>query len=362
MFKIDFASQSQNSIFEIATEKLKGNLEDWERNIWQFVYTFLSPSTEKIQVSTSGSTGKPRLIEHSKQAMINSANMTCQALELRPGYNALLSLPVNKIGGMMMVIRSLLNQMDLYCIKPSTTPLSDLPEGVKIDFAAFTPMQFHQIVDVYNIYKRADAIAKVILGGEEVRGTLRHQLSYLNNEVYSTFGMTETISHIALKKLSGKTPDAHYKTLPGIKISSDERNCLYIDAPALGVNNLHTNDVVNIIWPSQFDWLGRIDNVINTGGLKVYPEEMEQKLAPDIEPAFFISSVEDELSGQKLVLAIEIDTLPQQDIDELTQLLAQFDKPVQPKEVLLIRRFIRTENGKIRRKESLKNEIGKLSL
>ena len=353
MFKIDFASLNSEQLIALASSKLNGSLEDWEKVVWQFIQTWFDPKINSITVNTSGSTGVPKSIEHSKQFMLNSAAMTCMALDLKPGNNALLCLPANKIGGMMMIVRCIYNRMDLYCIKPSATPLSNLSDDVHVDFAAFTPMQFYQVVEQPSILKRAERISQVILGGEDVGHKLLQQTGTMQNEVYVTFGMTETISHIALKRISGNKPDKHFTALPGIKVSTDERSCLIIEAPDLGQPQLHTNDIVSLISNTQFDWLGRVDNVINSGGVKVYAEEIEQKLQPAINSPFFVGAIADELTGQKVVLAIEAENLPQNEIDRLKKLLDQFDKIRRPKEILFIPKFVRTENGKIKRKDSI---------
>lgn len=355
MFTIDFSSLSAEDLIKISNEKLSGDLETWKRNIWRFIADWFNPEIGSIQIQTSGSTGAPKQIVHTKEAMANSALATCKALKLEPAMHCLLCLPADKIGGMMMIVRSIVNNMQLHCIKPSTTPLSTLPDIFKLDFAAFTPMQFHEITRNYGAFRKAETIRKVILGGESVRGGLYVHIKRLTNEIYSTFGMTETISHIALKRLNGESPDAHYKVLPGIDIAVNSSNCMVIMAPQLNQPHLVTNDVVEIFEEGQFDWLGRADNVINSGGVKIYPEEIEQKLNPEIEPAFFIASIPDELLGNKLVLVMEIESLPENDIAELKKLLLTFDKLHRPKEVLFVKRFVRTANGKVKRKESIEN-------
>jgi O-succinylbenzoic acid--CoA ligase len=353
MFKIPLATLSAEQLLQLSKAHLAEEPEAWEKDIWQFVSNIANPNIEFIEVKTSGSTGSPKIIKHHREAIFNSAKMTCEALQLKPGNNALLCLPANKIGGMMMIARSFYNQMDLLCIKPSSTPLSEMPDNVEIDFAAFTPMQFHEITGSYALYRKAQIIPKVILGSQPVGGNM---LSYIRNfktDVYSTFAMTETVSHFALKKLSGDTPDKYYNTLPAIEVSANEAGCLIVRAPSLGQPNLATNDLVNIISPTQFEWIGRIDNVINSGGIKIYPEEIEQRLLPEIEPAFFIASIPDEKTGEKLVLVMEAETISDSDLTELKQLLQTLDKFQRPKQLLLIKPFIRTETGKIKRMETL---------
>ncbi len=353
MFVIPFSSLTGQPLFLYAQQQLVQSSEQWEQQIWQFISNWLNPAITTVTVHTSGSTGAPKAIAHTKQAMLHSAAITCNAIGLTPGMQALLCLPSNKIGGMMMLVRSIYRQLDLVCIKPTTTPLARLPDGVKIDFAALTPMQLHGACKDYNQFKQADAMQTILLGGEAISAEVLSLAKKLNPAVYSTFGMTETVSHIALKKINGATPDAHYKVLGDIAIESTPEQRLIIKAPQLNQPHLLTNDLVAITAPGQFDWLGRIDNVINTGGVKIYPEQIEQQLQPNIQPAFFIGSVPDARTGQKLVLAIEMTELTSSDTAELKQIFAQLDKLHRPKTVLLYNHFIRTPNGKIQRSQTL---------
>ena len=353
MFEIDFYRLSEQHIIQMAGQKLRTNMDDWEKQIWQFILQWFDNSIASIPVFTSGSTGKPKRIEHTRSAMMNSALLTCEALKLEPGNNALLCLPVGKIGGMMMIVRSVVNKMNLVCIKPSSTPLSHMPAQPHIDFAAFTPMQFHEITSNYSVFRKAETITKVILGGEDVRAELLANIRKLNNDVYVTFGMTETISHIALKRLTGKEPDRNFKVLEGIKVSVNAKDCLVIEAPALGQPRLETNDLVRLVAENEFKWLGRTDHVINSGGVKIYPEEIEQQLAEFIEAPFFVTSVPDALSGERLALALEMTILTPLEEDELKAAFNSLEKLHRPKEIFFIPHFSRTENGKIKRKESL---------
>ncbi len=357
MFEIDFFSQSEQAIITLAREKLRQDVEDWEKQIWQFIIDWYNPSITTIQIFTSGSTGTPKQITHSKLAMLNSAAATCTALNLKPGNRALLCLPINKIAGIMMAVRSIHNKMKLVCIKPSTTPFAALPETLNIDFAAFTPMQFYEVIANRTSYNRANKMGKIILGGEDLRLESIHFIRELKSEVYTTFGMTETISHIALKRINGDNPEASFKILPGIHITVDDRSCLVIDAPQLGQPHLVTNDVINLVGNNEFHWLGRADNVINSGGVKIYPEEIERQLLKEVYTPYFIASLPDSKTGERVVLAMETDNLSETEKGRLTSIFGNLEKLNRPKQVLLIPRFITTENGKLKRKESLLNCI-----
>ena len=362
MFEIDFFSQSEQAVINMANEKLRIAGDDWEKQIWQFVSNWYNTSITSIQLSTSGSTGVPKQITHSKSAMLSSAAATCNALNLQAGSTALLCLPINKIGGMMMIVRSILNKMKLVCIKPSTTPFQTLPDTFKIDFAAFTPMQFYEVIANRYSYNKANKMAKIILGGEDLKLESIPFIRQLKCEVYTTFGMTETISHIALKRINGDSPDVNFKVLPGINVSVDDRSCLVIEAPQLGQPHLVTNDVISLVGKNEFQWLGRADNVINSGGVKIYPEEIERQLLKALTTPYFISSLPDSKSGEQVVLALETDKLSEIEKGRLTSILGNLGKLSRPKRAVLIPLFIRTENGKLKRKESLLNAIEVVNL
>jgi len=355
MFKIEFSSINNDKIAQLAAEKLNGTIEDWEAHIWKFISQICDPSIKFISIFTSGSTGAPKEIKHSKQAIFNSAEMTCEALNLKHGNQALLCLPANKIGGMMMIARSFFNKMDLYCIKPTSKPLSEITGDFKIDFAALTPMQFHEVSTGSEIFKKAAGISKIILGGQNIERELEQVIQKMSNEIYLTYAMTETISHIALKKLSGGSNEMYYTTLPGVKISVDDRGCMIIDAPKLECKHLVTNDIIKLVDNNKFEWIGRWDNVINSGGVKIYPEELEQKLTPFLNNVFFITSVPDNKLGQKLIIVIEAEKMSENEIKQLQDSLSHLSKIQQPKETWLAKTFIRTENGKVKRNETLKN-------
>lgn len=358
MFSIDFSRLSVKEIQFLAQQKLTGNIPIWERNIWQFLQKWLDESVDSIDVYTSGSTGPPQKISHLKTSMVHSARMTCRALNLQRGNRALLCLPVERISGMMMLVRSAEAGLYLDCIRPSLHPLKELTEEYTVDFSAFTPLQFSDILDEGGkCFNRAEKIKKVILGGEAIHHDLMEKIKWMKNEVYATFGMTETVSHIALKKMSGSQPDSCYHTLPDIRVSMDSDNRLIIHASKLGHESLFTNDIVKVSSETEFEWLGRTDNVINRGGVKVHPEIIEKQLARYIRYPFFIAEITTRTHESKLALVIETSLISMEEKTWIQNGIEELEKLSRPQIIYTTPLFIRTENGKIKRKESLQSAI-----
>jgi o-succinylbenzoate---CoA ligase len=362
MFLIPFSSLTNEELSLHAAEKLAMDLSDWEQEIWQFINNWMNPSIDYINVFTSGSTGFPKEIKHCKGVVLNSARLTCNALQLKPGDKALLCLPANKISGMMMIVRSIWSKMDLYCIRPSADPLSDIPVKEKIELAAFTPMQLFAIDKDPKKRKRVEKISKIIIGGDEIPAKLVNSIRDMKNMAYATFGMTETISHIALRTLNGQSPDNAFTTLPGITVSTDEGDRLVIEAPELGVRHLVTNDVVNLISSTKFHWLGRKDNLINSGGVKLFPEQIEEHLKTFLKIPFFITGIESPRSGQEVAIAIERKTFTRTEANDLKKQFETLSKLETPKAILTIPEFTRTDTGKIKRSDSLQHVAMKIAL
>lgn len=307
---------------------------EWQNNLSEFLKDWHSNS-DFITAHTSGSTGKPKPIKLPKSAMKMSAQLTGEYFDLQKGNKALLCLPVNFIAGKMMVVRAIELGLKLYCVEPkSQINLKSIP---KLDFVPMTPMQVQHSLD--SILK----IKKLLIGGAALSDDLRELLISKKMDAYESYGMTETITHIALKKIS----EPYFTCLNGVEISKDERDCLVIQTPYFD-KEITTNDLVEIKKDNQFKWLGRIDNVINSGGIKLIPEQLEAKLKPYLNREFIFGSQSDTLLGEKLVLIIEG---PLFDIQLPKDVLQKFEKP---KEIYFLDKFPRTENGKIQRGEILK--------
>lgn len=352
-FKLDKLHFNNYELKQVAYSLIKEG-EPYEEHIGSFLLDWLKPSPY-LEVFTSGSTGKPKKIKLKKEHMINSAKATGKFFELPEKTTALMCLPAQYIAGKMMLIRAMCLGWHLDTIPPSSNPLDRV---FKIyDFSAMTPFQLD------NSIARLHVVKKLIIGGGTVSPRLQKLLVDIDTKIYETYGMTETCSHIAAKKIfprrKKKKSQRPFKTLPDISISQDERECLVIKAPNILDEEIVTNDVVELLTYKKFHWKGRYDNVINSGGIKLYPEEIEKKLNRILDNRFFVSAMPDDALGEKLVLFIEEDfsEIRLQELKERISNLNKLSKYEVPKKIYFIERFEETPNGKIHRENTIKSRM-----
>jgi O-succinylbenzoic acid--CoA ligase len=276
------------------------NIPDWEKHIYKFILDFLDEKDYIIQQS-SGTTGTPKSFHLPKMAMIESAKLTAQVLKLKFADKALLCLPVEYIAGKMMIVRSFVSGLNLIWEEPSSMPL--LSKHGKINFCAMVPLQVYNSFSNYEFFRN---IENLIIGGAELRNELLAMFRDVSNNTYETYGMAETCSHIALRKISGDMPERYFETLPGIKVEIDNRNCLVIHAPYLD-GPVVTNDLIEFVDSKHFIWKGRYDNLINTGGFKVKPEELEADITKILDIECAIVGIPDDKLGQRIIMIVESD-------------------------------------------------------
>jgi O-succinylbenzoic acid--CoA ligase len=299
-------------------------------------------------LQTSGSTGKPKKIAVSRQSMIRSAELTGQALNLKKGNTALICMPLEFVAGKMMLVRTLVLDLKLVAFKPSANPLKQLDKEIQIDLAAMTPMQVMESLKDKESSAKLRNIKKLIIGSAPVSLQLERELQQLPCEFYETYGMTETLTHIALRRINGKNHSEFFQVLPEIKIRTDERGCLVIHAPHLDQPEVITNDLVEIINENQFRWLGRADHVINSGGVKIYPEQVEKKLEKLITRRFIIAGLPDNKFGEKVVLVVESSSTA--GFETTLELVADKTEPFEkPRDIFFLKKFPKTNSGKIKR-------------
>jgi O-succinylbenzoic acid--CoA ligase len=335
-FRLNGFSLTAEDLCRVAYSFIKEG-EPYEKSVGSFILDWFD-GNDYVEMQTSGTTGTPKTIRVNKQAMVNSAMATGKYFDLGPGIKVLHCLPTQYVAGKMMLVRAFVLGWDMDIAEPTATPLARNCNAY--DFAAMVPLQAQQSLDKLN------KIKVIILGGAKVSTALAKQLEKLSVDVYETYGMTETITHIAAKHVG----ESAFEALPNVKLSQDNRGCLVIHADALINEPVVTNDVVDIINDTHFIWLGRLDNVINSGGIKLYPEQIEEKLSAHIDQRFFVKSMPDEALGEKLVLVIEGDRFELSD-DVFTGL----GKYERPKEILFVDKFSETGSGKLQREETLRS-------
>ena len=266
-------------------------------------------TSDVIEVHTSGSTGKPKRLLVEKRRMVNSARITCDFLGLKEGDTALLCMPLDYIAGKMVVVRSLVSHLHLISVMPSSHPLKDVTQP--IDFAAMVPLQVYSSLQEPAERERLMSIRHLIIGGGAIDDSLESQLQQFPNAVWSTYGMTETLSHIALRRISGENSSLWYSPLDGVDVSLSSDSCLEIYAPQVNPEKLHTNDIAELRTlpdgSKEFRILGRKDNVIDSGGIKIQAEEVERLLRPHLSCGFMITKVSDARLGEAVTLLVESD-------------------------------------------------------
>ena len=333
------------------SELKKDGISDWEISLYNFIIEWISDENS-IKVSTSGSTGKPKIIKLEKEKMVRSAIMTGKFLKLKEGDKALLCLSTKFIAGKMMVVRAFVLGLDLIPVEPAGNPLQNIDS--KFDFAAMVPAQVFNVFLEKDGIKKLNKIKNLIIGGGPVHQSLEQKITVLKNKTYLTYGMTETITHIAMRKLNGANKEESFKCLPEIEIGIDNRDCLVIKAPALFTGELKTNDVAEISEKNKFIITGRYDNVINSGGIKIFPEDIERKIESLISDNFFISSLPDTKFGEKIILLIEGKAKNKAEINNIFKTLKKILKPHEvPKKIYFIDEFYYTGNGKLDRRRTI---------
>jgi O-succinylbenzoic acid--CoA ligase len=308
-----------------------------QNNIQNFILEWNNP-LPYIQTQTSGSTGKPKIIHPLKKHLIASAKMTGAFFGFSSSNSILLAMSLDTIAGKMILIRALVYNMEVVVVDIERNPIKSL--NTPIYFASFASFQIKTMLKENP--DKLDWIKNILIGGAPISKTISTKIELRKSNYYESFGMTETLSHIALKDLSNKKE--YFEVLPNISIYHTN-NCLSISAPDLGVNNLTTTDVVEIIDSNHFKWIGRNDFCINSGGVKIHPEILENKIEDFIKAPFFIHKEQNDDFGEIVILVIEKkDDDKNQIFETLKNVLSNYERP---KKIYFSEKFIRTNSGKI---------------
>ncbi len=336
-YLLNHKEYSQVGLITHAENQLKLlELADWERDLFSFVVQWFS-ATEFVSIYTSGSTGTPKEIRIPKISMRRSAKRTLQFFDVKPLENSLLCLPVKYVAGMMMVVRAFVGSLNLITLPAQHLQVSSVKD--KIGFAAMVPLQIERLLDEH---QNLEPISKLILGGTPVSQGLTEKIkTSFKGQVWETYGMTETVTHVAVRKIEDEAQV--FQALPGISFSIDDRECLTITDPFIQDQPALTNDRVELLSETSFRLLGRLDNVINSGGIKIQPEELERLFERYIDGRFCITSMPHETFGQIVVLVAEEGA----DMDRIRQGINTLQSYLRPKKILELDHIPVTRNGKI---------------
>ena len=307
---------------------------EFEQQVFDFCQSWCS-GQKVFLFHSSGSTGDPKPINLSREQMFASAKMTGEWLQLKSGDVAFLSLPPTYIAGAMVLVRALVYDLSVILVEPCQNPLAQLPV-TPIHLASFVPTQWATMADSGMDLKAFFNQAKgILLGGASVPDSLRLDWGF---PVFETYGMTETVSHIAFRTWDQE----EFQILPGVQIAASDTSCLLISSPTTENKWIETRDVVELISPVKFKLVGRLDRVINSGGIKVQPEKIEQAYRSICHWPLFVAGIPDEFWGMKVVLFVETEEMT--DFPSLDHLLVSHEKP---KEIVCLPSFIKTASAKI---------------
>jgi O-succinylbenzoic acid--CoA ligase len=333
-------------------------MSEFERVTFDFCHDWLS-DRKSFTLHTSGSTGTPKAIIVSRNQLASSAKLTIQVLGLQKNQTALVCLDTRYIAGIMMMVRCLEAGLNIVLVEPYSNPFEKIDANTKIDFTALVPLQVETILHSTQ-RTRLEKINSILVGGAALNNRTIHALQSFSCNFYATYGMTETLSHVALQKINGSDAQPYFSALPGITFTQDERGCLVITAPHLSNEPITTNDIVKLLSDSKFTWLGRADNIINTGGVKVIPEKIEATIQSffdewNITNRFFVFGIPDQRLGQSVSLIIEGSNLgavlEERLIVKLNENHSRFEVP---RSIYYVDSFIQTPTSKVNKTETVR--------
>ena len=336
--------------FDALNEKRKRD-EVWKNDLLHVAMELVLLGGKSLSVTTSGTTGPPKRMRIPRRDLVNSARLTGDTFDLQEGDRVLLCLPCAYIAGKMMLVRAMALGLDLHIIDPRGSVLDNLKVPDRFRFTAMVPLQLHRAIqeDRARVEEQFDTI---LLGGGPVSAALEEGLQGLRTAVYQGYGSTETVTHVALRRINGKEASGQYHAIGNVTFSTDDRACLVVHTPHLTTKQHVTNDLVELADPTHFRWLGRIDNVILSGGKKIHPEQLEAKTAGLLDVPHYFTAMPDDRLGEAVMLVLETT----REHDELMPVIMEIvmknlDPHEWPRRVTALREFRRTASGKVIRGE-----------
>ena len=337
--------------------QIQSDFPDFLKEALAFCQAWKIGETKFIQ-QTSGSTGVPKTILLEKFQMEASAKATQGFFKVGKDTKLLCCLNPAYIAGKMMLVRAMVWDAPIQIVAASSDPLGEINLDELPEFVAMVPLQVENSIEKPESLEKLQKIKQVIIGGAPLSQKLKSKIVKHGIAAWQTFGMTETVSHVALARITDQ-PEFIYSTLPGVEIGTDSNDALWIKSPMSGPQNIQTNDQIELLSPNQFIWKGRLDFVINSGGVKIHPEQIENKIEDSIQAIFpdtrfLISSKKDESLGQKVILFLERKEIEADQAENLKKqlelVLSRFERP---KEIICLPKFPETANGKLARKSLL---------
>ncbi|MBC3538165.1 AMP-binding protein [Rufibacter sediminis] len=334
-------------------------IDGYEAKTLEFCKNWLQ-GVQEFPVQTSGSTGIPKFMELPRDRMEASARRTLRLFSLQPEDRVLVCLNTEYIAGMMMLVRGLVGNLHMTIIEPIGNPLASVGPEPQFDFMALVPLQLQTILEQTPEHlTKLNSMKAILLGGAAVSKSLEEAVQALEVPVYQSYGMTETISHIAVRRLNGEEKTDYYTAPPEVTLGQDKRGCLTISADVTGGETLETNDLVELLENNSFRWLGRADNTINSGGVKVQLEKVEAALGEalsgmGISRRYFAAALPDETLGERLIAVLEGSPLTEVEESNLKGKLSEsLSKYETPKQFGYLPRLPETATGKIDRRSGL---------
>ena len=340
-------------------KKGKLDLKDFnrfEREVHKVLKAWHS-NQDSFNLYTSGSTSSPKKVSFSRSKLKKSAKRTIDYFHLKPGDRIFMCLNPKFVAGFMMLIRALEGDLDLVIQTPSLNPLKSLNDDLSFQFASFTPGQADSIME--NAPQKFENIEKILIGGVSINPQLEKKLRSLRSQVFHSYGMTETLTHVAIRAVSGNETSNVFQALNGVTFGIEDRSCLIIHDKVLNIRNLVTNDIVELLNEKSFIWQGRVDNVVNSGGIKIHLEQLEAEidqilLEMGMKLNFCLIPQEDQKLTNRIVLLLEN---RDQEIDKeflLKTLKSKLPAHHDPKKILQIPKIALTTSGKVDRMENIR--------
>lgn len=337
---------SERTLIEVLEELSLKAIPTWFLPAFNFLKEY--QNSKVLFFTSSGTTGSPKKFNFDKKQIAYSAELTLSFFDLKHGDKVLLPLSCNYVAGKMMLCRAIVGKLNLSCIEPTNNPLQQLNDDDHFKFCPLVPLQLNSIFDS-ELAKKIKKLGTILLGGAEFRTAIKDKLLAYQVEAWSSFGMTETLTHFALKQISPNT-ESSYSCIGDYTVDKDNDSCLVVKNSKMFTEGLFCNDVIECIDITHFNWIGRRDNVVNSGGIKLFPEQIEAKIKGVLPPelSFVLIGIPDVILGTKLVFVSENNRiLMANEIQVIKSILSTYEFP---KEFKRVDAFVRTESGKIIRR------------